>query len=313
MKKTSWKHMIKELYEKARRAVGSYRLQAAACCVLCPLLAVGMIVWHRENIAAENQKKLYRFQQQMAADMTVIRSGEAEARIRQEIEESVAAAWQVPELSDIQKELLDRISEYIETGEYEKAAELMLDNEQQLWYISHYVMKDERYLYDGGKLYRDIDRAGLVLRKPLLVFYGDFADGEPEGECVALQAVQMDVPRYDYASGSWKNGKIDGMGEIGYCCYEGSEQEDRSVKKQGNFRHDRMDGQITYETVSADGETSVWNMTVENGKLLLDGSWSYDEKKHAYQLPEEKNAGHAFVVSADDAGEARFQNLLKWD
>ena len=63
---------------------------------------------------------------------------------------------------------------------------------------------------------------GLVLTMPKTLYYGTFKGGRPEGECTALQVVELDAPRYDYSQGiveGWEDG---GLGHTGYCYYETS-------------------------------------------------------------------------------------------
>ena len=68
------------------------------------------------------------------------------------------------------------------------------------------------------------------------VYYGTFKAGKPEGQCTALQVVDLDAPRYDYSQGIWKDGRMEGKGHTGYCYFERSpEGEARDICKTGTF------------------------------------------------------------------------------
>lgn len=302
----------------------------------------------------------------LAGSLTVDTSENAAANMAADMAEDVSegaaetsSATRTPQLSEIQQCLLDRLSDSLKLGQLDEAADLMFENQQQLWYIWHHVMGERTYIYDNGQiceLYGEQNRTGLVLRKPSEVFFGDFADGKPEGECAALQVIRLDTFRYDYAKGNWKNGRMEGQGTVGYCCFResleesGTAEEARQaaesgtaegvrqtaeretaegerqaveretvegvrqfVARQGKFRGDRMDGPVRYETAGAGGEITVWHMTAENGALVLDENWSYDDREKVYQMRAEQNEACAFVVSEEEAGEIRFQNLIKWE
>lgn len=295
---------------------------------LCILLASGAIVWRQDVSGGE-----YRIREStaanaadLAANMTADMAKDVPKDVLEDVPESVAETSSVsrtPQLSEIQQCLLDRLSDNLKLGQLDEAADLMFENQQQLWYIWHHVMGERTYIYDNGQiceLYGEPNRTGLVLRKPSEVFFGDFAGGKPEGECTALQVIRLDTFRYDYAKGNWKNGRMEGQGVVGYCCFRESLEENGTaeearqfVARQGKFRGDRMDGPVRYETAGAGGEITVWHMTAENGALLLDENWSYDDREKVYQLRAEQNEACAFVVSEEEAGEIRFQNLIKWE
>ena len=108
------------------------------------------------------------------------------------------------------------------------------------------VMDGARYLYDGRSFSQSMEGEGLVLTMPKTLYYGTFKGGRPEGECTALQVVELDAPRYDYSQGLWKDGKMEGLGHTGYCYYETSpEGEARDVCKTGRFSGDRLEGEVT--------------------------------------------------------------------
>ena len=149
------------------------------------------------------------------------------------------------------------------------------------------------------------------------IFYGDFKDGKPSGQCVALQAITLDEGvRYDYSVGTWTDGVMDGAGECGYDYYEGvtGDGAKKTVKK-GNFADDLMEGEISYTSVNGDGESTSWTMTVENGVIVPDARWisdTSDDGTPVFRLMADTDDVHAYVVEADAMEEVRWKNMIEW-
>ena len=76
---------------------------------------------------------------------------------------------------------------------------------------------------------------------------------------------------------------MNGSGRIGYCCYEGAGEENRQMVREGEFLENRMNGQVRLSTVNAQGEESVWEMTADDGALVLDDVWLYDAADDSYR------------------------------
>ena len=235
----------------------------------------------------------------------------AESEAEEALRESIAN--QVPELSDSQTQLLDEIESAVRGKDLEEAARMMAEHGERLWVLFYDLLDGQPYLYHDGILQKELEGQGLVIRKPTAVYVGNLLDGKPEGEGTALQVVELDYPRYDYSSGEWKDGKMNGEGGIGYNYYDGAGDENQAAWREGTFVDDRMDGELTYSTTNGTGETSTWNMKAEAGKLVIDGQWILDEEKGLYQLLSNQGNGNAYVVGKEDAESTRFQNLIPWE
>ncbi len=233
--------------------------------------------------------------------------------VEESIAESEAEAGRGPELTEEQAELLTGIADALSDGQMEACARMMEERGDELAEIFYDVMGGQDYLYRDGVLYTELEGSGLVLRKSSLAFYGDFAHGRPDGTVTALQAIDLDYPRYDYAVGTWHDGAMYGYGTVGYSYYEGSGQDNQMVRREGLFLDNLMYGEILYETANAQGETGTWNITALNGILVLDDRWMLDKAGEFYQLRSNESDGHAYVIPADSAEEVRFQNLLLWE
>lgn len=220
----------------------------------------------------------------------------------------------VPTLDEDQKSILEEVVSLLEEDNLQEAATCMLNHEQKLQYLFYQVMEGKRYLYKDGVLSEDLEGKGLVLKKPLSVFYGTFQEGLPEGEGVALQGIYLEEMRYDYSEGLWEQGKMNGEGVVGYHYFRGSQgEENQAVQKEGNFVMDLMDGDITYRTTNSDGETTMWDMTANLGKTKLDARWVREEEKQDYYLPSNHNSSHAYVLPESAVDEVRWRNMLLWE
>ena len=218
-----------------------------------------------------------------------------------------------PRLEMDQIELLDGLAAALKSRDLEAGGAMLLDNEQKLDYLFYQVMKGEPYLYRDGALSSELEGEGLVMTRPVAAFYGTFENGMPEGACVAIQGIELDGVRYDYADGIWSGGKLNGEAEAGYHYYNGSgEGESQAVKRIGLFVDDLMDGAFTYETVSSDGEVTVWDMEAEDGRTKFDERWLHDDEKQYYYLPSREIDSHTYVVPDDETEDIRWRNMLPW-
>ena len=295
---------------------------AAICVIVGAVRAAG--VWQERQTEQETIRESGEEQAAQAAESQAVQGDAAEGSPASQEDDDQADAQadelaaqtgeaRVPALDEEQKELLDRLSVQIEEQRYEEAARLMFERADDLAELYYEVMDQERFLYRDGRLSEAPDGDGLVLARSSLVFCGSFASGAPEGSCTALQAVELDYPRYDFASGQWKAGKMNGSGRIGYCCYEGAGEENRQMVREGEFLENRMNGQVRLSTVNAQGEESVWEMTADDGALVLDDLWLYDAADDSYRLPAEQDPSHAYLVTGKEAPGFRFENMILWE
>lgn len=220
----------------------------------------------------------------------------------------------LPDVTQSQKEVLAEIMEALEAQDLETAARVMDREEETLMTLFYEAMGGTRYLYDGQSFSGSIEGMGLVLTMPKTLYYGTFQNGKPEGECTALQVVELDAPRYDYSQGLWKDGKMEGQGHTGYCYYEtGPEGEARDVCKTGRFSGDRMEGEVTYTTLNQEGETSTWKLETKDGTVQLDHRWIYIEERGEYQLMSQEDDSHAYIMDGNLADQPVWINLLAWE
>ena len=220
----------------------------------------------------------------------------------------------LPDVTESQKAVLDEIMEALEAQDLESAARVMDRGEEELLTLFYEVMDGTRYLYDGQSFSLSIEGKGLVLTMPKILYYGAFKAGRPEGDCTALQVVELDAPRYDYSQGLWKDGKMEGDGHTGYCYYENSPRgEARDVCKTGRFSGDRLEGEVTYTTLNQEGETSTWKLEVKDGTVQLDDRWIHIEERGEYQLMSQEDDSHAYIMDEKLAGQPVWINLLAWE
>lgn len=225
-----------------------------------------------------------------------------------------AAADLAPLLDEDQRDILDGLTKALKENDFEQGGTLLLDNEQKLQYLFYQTLEGRQYLYKDGKLSQKLEGEGLVLKKPMSVFYGTFQEGIPEGEGAALQGIVLDGLRYDYSEGNWKDGKLNGQCTVGYHYYKGIQgDENQAVERTGQFVDDLMEGSFTYQTTNTDGEVTVWDMVAEDGRTKLDDRWLHDDEKHYYYLPSKDNSSHTYVLPDEQAEEQRWRNMLVWE
>ena len=146
------------------------------------------------------------------------------------------------------------------------------------------------------------------------VFYGSFGENGPEGRCTALQAVELEKPRYDYSEGTWKDGRMDGAGVSGYRYYQGPPQgEAEEVRKEGRFVRGKMEGTITYRNTGSDGVTATYTMEVKEGVTQPDDRWIPGPEEGIYHLEADDNPAYAYALTEEEMKQPRWVNLLVWD
>ena len=217
-------------------------------------------------------------------------------------------------LTPEQLDAVKRIDSALSSQDMEQAARI-LDKEQDILAPLFYKnMGGSRYLYTPSGFTSQIEGEGMVFTMPGTVFYGFFKDGKPRGECLALQFINVDSPRYNYSYGIWRNGKMTGYGSTGYCYYENVPLgENVKTVKQGNFKDDLLEGEISYETKDIDGTISHWYMAVSEGVTVIDTRWTRLEESKEYQLMSADAQSHAYLIGDDQIGQVMWMNLLGWD
>lgn len=235
------------------------------------------------------------------------------------VETSVAAMTEpiVPEIPVLeldQIKLLDGLVSYLKEDNLSEAASHLQRNEQKLQYLFYQTLEGKWYCYKDGALSEELKGTGLVMKKPGAVFYGNLQDGMPQGEGIALQVIQLDSWRYDYSEGTWEMGRMEGAGAVGYHYDQGTDgEENQSVRKEGNFTMDLMEGDFSYATTNSEGETTTWDMKAEGGKTVTDDRWTYEEEKQGYYLPSNQDSSHAYVLPESSVEEVRWRNMLAWE
>lgn len=267
----------------------------------------------------------------------------ASKEVQESIEESKMEETAVHEiaLTYTEEQLLNLLEGKMHANDLEGAARVLNENDTAFQDLFFEKLADETCLYipandsegglphsstvdaqgddphTGGVMKDEADGHGLVFQRAGTIFYGDFKDGKPSGQCVALQAITLDEGvRYDYSVGTWTDGVMNGAGECGYDYYEGvtGDGAKKTVKK-GNFADDLMEGEITYTSVNGNGESTSWTMTVENGVIVPDAGWisdTSDDGTPVFRLMADTDDVHAYVVEADAMEEVRWKNMIEW-
>lgn len=211
-------------------------------------------------------------------------------------------------LTSKDQEFLDQLLKLVSKGNLKEAAK----------HLNGYKVPWKKFpcMYDGTALKAEVSSGrGLVFTKPFTIFFGNFHKGKPEGQCVALQVLDLEEGRrYDYSVGMWKNGKMNGEGVCGYNYYEGAAEEvAKEISKKGNFQDDLMQGEITYTSTNESLETAAWQFQVIDGVIVPDDKWIKDTdnlNKVSYKRMAENDDVHAYTLSERAMKDDRWRNLI---
>lgn len=218
------------------------------------------------------------------------------------------------QLSEEEELLLKELLRLMESGALDRAATVMDENEETLREVILVTFGGRRYLYGAEGICEEIEGRGMVLTSPSVLFYGNFADGVPEGRVTALQEVVLEAPRYDYSIGEWSGGRMNGYGVTGYFYYKGSgELDGRKTERAGIFAEDRLEGTFRYTVVDRNGDSTTWNIDAKDGVTCLDERWRHEEEKSEYYLPAQGEEGHLYVLKAGMAEEVLWKNRIVWE
>ncbi len=246
-----------------------------------------------------------------------------EASVAASVEESIEAskveetAVHEIELSDEEIQLLNLLKEHLDAGQMQEAAALLIEREEEFNSLFFGKLADVPCIYDGNTMVDQVSGHGLVFTRATTVFYGEFKDGKPEGSCLALQALQLEEgKRYDYAAGSWNNGKMNGTGECGYNYYEGvSDESAKETSKKGEFKDNTMEGSIVYTSRGSDDKEVTWTFEVSDGVIVQDDRWVQDTGEDGaivYRLKADNQETHVYTVSESAMKEYRWKNLIEY-
>lgn len=302
---------MNENHSPRRMTSGFLRAGGAAAVITAVLLVLGVLgnVRIAGHVRASMEESMAQLESQFA---------EQEKQESQEESRHEETAVHEIQLTYMEEQLLNLVTERLEAKDFEGAARVLNNNENAFQELFFGKLADELCLYDGSVMKDEADGRGLVFLKATTVFYGDFQDGKPSGDCVALQALHLEEGvRYDYSDGTWKDGRMEGSGECGYDYYEGvtGDGAKRTVK-QGSFSEDLMEGELTYTSINGEGEATTWTMMVDNGVIVPDERWisdTADDGTPVYRLMADTDAVHAYVVDEKAMEEVRWKNMIEWE
>lgn len=234
----------------------------------------------------------------------------------------VATPVQLPEkqnekikyISKYQQQLLDDLLFSMSRYQLKDAALLLHTNELILQRLLNETLDGQTYLYRDGEFTDDLHGKGLIIVSPSVVFYGEFnSAGKPDGFATALQSTYIDQLRYDYSTGIWLDGQMEGMGEIGYEYYgEDPGVAYELIKKRGYFSRDLMTGEVEYSS-SQQGAVFTWMIHIDKGVIRFDERWTYIEEENKYRIPSAEDPGHVYAVNRELAEKIQWKNMISWN
>ena len=217
------------------------------------------------------------------------------------------------ELTGQQREWMDQLSAYMEAGDYGGAGRYACDYVDGLMELWAEVCESNCYLYKEGKMLPDIQGYGLVLGTAwrsdpavggepfVFLYYGNFQDGKPEGNCQYLSAsVSGGGMRCDTAVGEFKAGLLDGHGLLERIEYgpDGGETGYRWVI-EGTFAGGLGEGDFSDITYMPNGGTMTYTYKASGGLPVADERWETTEYGDRVLRCEEYYPG---ILGAQGAG-----------
>lgn len=243
-----------------------------------------------------------------------------------ETAETKEAEAQIPlPVNEKEEALLRSLYRAMEKKEPDQAARILNSQEDLLKTLVQETLDGKKYLYwqeeAEGELTGYMEEMtgetkgrGLAVTRFNTVFFGEFSGGKPEGDCAAVQAMVLAEPRFTYADGEWKNGKMNGHGKTGYRYYENAPETGFVMaEKEGRYQENLLEGDFTYIAENAGGEQLCWDMQAKNGVTVLSEKWVRHKNNGTYMLPSKEDSGRAYVLSESQAETIMWNNLIVWD
>lgn len=251
---------------------------------------------------------------------TAMENGSTETAVTEETEAAETEPTVLLPVDEEEEELLAGLYVAMEKKDLSLAAKLLNGNQETLKQLVKETLGGKRYLFfeeEGRRRMEELSRIGegrgLVLSRFNTAFFGNFKAGRPEGDCTAIQAMVLKQPRYTFAAGEWKQGKLDGKGETGYRYYEAAPEGGyRAIKKKGTYVENLLDGPFAYEAESGNGNVFSWNMEAKAGVTVLSESWEYSQSQKEYRLYAECAPDRPYILSEDRADDVMWNNLILW-
>ncbi len=247
-----------------------------------------------------------------------VETGEAEKT------EETKAGVPLP-VNEEEEALLKSLCQAMEKRELDQAAEILNSQEDILKTLVQETLGGKKYLYwqeeTAGELTGRMEELtgetegrGLAVTRFNTVFFGEFSKGKPEGDCAAVQAMILAEPRFTYADGEWKNGKMNGHGKTGYRYYENAPEAGFVMaEKEGTYQENLLEGDFAYTAKNAEGEQLCWHMQAKDGVTVLSEEWIYQKNNGTYMLPSKEAPERAYVLSENQAETIMWNNLIVWD
>lgn len=228
-------------------------------------------------------------------------------------------------VNEEEEALLNSLCQAMEKKELDQAAEILNSQEELLKTLVQETLGGKKYLYwqeeNAGEptghmeeITGETEGKGLAVTRFNTAFFGEFSRGKPEGNCTAVQAMVLAEPRFTYADGEWKNGKMNGHGKTGYRYYENAPEAGFVMaEKEGRYQENLLEGDFAYTTENAKGERLCWNIQAKNGVTVLSEEWIFHKNSGTYMLPSGEDSERAYVLSESQAETIMWNNLIVWD
>lgn len=187
-----------------------------------------------------------------------------QGEIREALETLQEAADTLGSLSESLTEQLEELQKMNDTLEtlngyfLTEDSDMLNKSEELIKALSGY----EGYCYDGSRLVKNYSGKGLTLLREGSIYYGDIADGQPEGQGMVFTVASSSFGSWtELYTGSWIGGKPNGWGSV--TTYVGNVSWLSCYVDEGNFVDGKGEGQMTSTYVTNQGDV-VFQLTVSD-------------------------------------------------
>ena len=220
----------------------------------------------------------------------------------------------LPSLDSKELEVLKEIYKSMEEGLFEVPATIIINNSSTLENLYIKKLTEKAYLFDGEKLLKlseSENKKYLLIDDISTFYYGYISNSLPNGEGNIINAYSADYNRYNYSSGTWKNGKLSGVGETGSAAFgEFPENTTTLYAIKGSFVDDILNGEISISITDEKGQVNTYILNADNGVSIIDDKIIHNEAMERYELGSLEDESLKYSIKDNEIKELKWINKV---
>ena len=220
----------------------------------------------------------------------------------------------LPDLDSKELEVLKEIYKSMEEGLFEVPATIIINNSSTLENLYIKKLTEKAYLFDGEKLLKlseSENKKYLLIDDISTFYYGYISNSLPNGEGNIINAYSADYNRYNYSSGTWKDGKLRGVGETGSAAFgEFPENTTTLYAIKGSFVDDILNGEISISITDEKGQVNTYILNADNGVSIIDDKIIHNEAMERYELGSLEDENLKYSIKDSEIKELKWINKV---